>query len=106
MQELGVALMGSGFSYSRSSPCWSEYLMFKPKGGQWVPLSVIKWSAWGCVTGTTVSSKVSQSALPAAATRLHPQWAHYVVEGNMTSTVTCPANSDCSDGTLARINSI
>lgn len=95
----GVALLGANIVYSRSSPCFHQYVMFKPKDGDWVPLKVIAWRVYGCVEGTTIKGTPGASATSAVVTSRHPQWAHSISPGSMYTNGPCPNNPGCENWT-------
>ncbi len=73
--------------------------MFKPNGGKWVPLRIIKWHAYGCVEGTSVK-KSGQGAGAATWTDEHPVWTHYLpLQGSGDRYVdgACPNNAGCTN---------
>ena len=70
--------------------------MFKPKDGEWVPLKLIRWTAYGCVEGTTVKQSGASHA-PPVITSKHPEWENWVRIGEVTKIGACPSDPGCKD---------
>lgn len=95
----GVGIVSSDYQYTRSSPCFATYVVFKPKDGKWVPLKVVKWTVWGCTEGLSVKKKGRTTKEPIDTSK-HPLWDHAYFPGTSPTTAgDCPADPGCENWT-------